>query len=80
MNMLISTLSLYLWLHPNAGIGRATVLALVKCGAEVIALSRTEEDLQSLKKEASHKYRAVRPYKWTTVFLEVLNASNTPRT
>ena len=33
------------------GIGRATVKALVQCGAEVIALSRTEADLESLKQE-----------------------------
>ena len=34
-----------------AGIGRATVIALVECGAEVIALSRTESDLVSLKQK-----------------------------
>lgn len=33
------------------GIGHATVKALVKCGAKVIALSRTQSDLESLKKE-----------------------------
>lgn len=33
------------------GIGRSTAKMLVKCGAEVIALSRTQEDLDSLKKE-----------------------------
>ena len=33
------------------GIGRATVKALVQCGADVIALSRTEQDLLTLKQE-----------------------------
>lgn len=33
------------------GIGRSTAKMLVKCGAEVIALSRTQADLNSLKKE-----------------------------
>jgi L-xylulose reductase len=33
------------------GIGRATVRSLVECGAEVVALSRTEADLVSLKEE-----------------------------
>ena len=33
------------------GIGRATVKGLVECGAEVVALSRTEADLESLKEE-----------------------------
>ena len=33
------------------GIGRATAIALKKCGAEVIALSRTLSDLESLSKE-----------------------------
>ncbi|CAI8054189.1 L-xylulose reductase [Geodia barretti] len=36
------------------GIGRATVKALVECGAEVIALSRTEADLHSLKQEVHY--------------------------
>ena len=35
------------------GIGRATVKALVECGAEVVALSRTQSDLDSLKKEVN---------------------------
>ena len=34
------------------GIGRTTAKALLKCGAEVIALSRTQSDLDSLKQEA----------------------------
>ena len=38
------------------GIGRATVKALVQCGAEVIALSRTETDLESLKQEVNRIY------------------------
>jgi len=33
------------------GIGRETCLLLAKCGAKVIALSRTEADLKSLKEE-----------------------------
>lgn len=37
-----------------AGIGRATARALAKYGAEVVAFSRTEADLQSLKQEVSH--------------------------
>ena len=34
------------------GIGRTTAKMLVKCGAEVIALSRTQADLDTLKTEA----------------------------
>ena len=34
------------------GIGRTTAKALLQCGAEVIALSRTQSDLDSLKQEA----------------------------
>ena len=37
----------------HAGIGRATAKALVLCGAEVIALSRTQDDLDSLKDEVT---------------------------
>lgn len=37
------------------GIGRATVLALVEAGAEVIAVARTEADLQALAAEAPGK-------------------------
>ena len=33
------------------GIGRGTVKGLVECGAEVIAVSRTQADLDSLQKE-----------------------------
>ncbi|XP_043924148.1 L-xylulose reductase [Protopterus annectens] len=33
------------------GIGRETVKALVRCGAEVLAVSRTQEDLESLSHE-----------------------------
>ncbi|XP_003384523.1 PREDICTED: L-xylulose reductase-like [Amphimedon queenslandica] len=33
------------------GIGRATAKALVECGADVVALSRTESDLKTLKTE-----------------------------
>ena len=39
------------WLH--AGIGRATAKALAESGAEVIAFSRTQADLDSLIKEVS---------------------------
>lgn len=38
-------------MHVCAGIGRATVKALAQYGAEVIALSRTQADLDSLKQE-----------------------------
>ena len=34
------------------GIGRTTAKALLQCGAEVIALSRTQSDLDSLKQES----------------------------
>ena len=40
--------------YDHTGIGRATVKTLVQCGAEVIALSRTEADLLSLKQEVSY--------------------------
>lgn len=36
-----------------AGIGRAVVEALSQCGAEVIAFSRTQADLDSLKQDVS---------------------------
>ena len=36
------------------GIGRDTAKALAECGAEVIALSRTQADLDSLKEEVGH--------------------------
>ena len=35
------------------GIGRALVKALAQCGAEVIAFSRTQTDLDSLKIEVN---------------------------
>ena len=35
------------------GIGRATVILLAKCGANIVALSRTKSDLDSLKTEVS---------------------------
>ena len=35
------------------GIGRATVLLLAKCGAIVIAVSRTQDDLDSLKEQVT---------------------------
>ena len=39
-----------------AGIGRAVVKALAQCGAEVIAFSRTQADLDSLREEVgTHK-------------------------
>ncbi|CAL1278254.1 unnamed protein product [Larinioides sclopetarius] len=34
------------------GIGRALTLKLAECGAEVVAVSRTQSDLESLKKES----------------------------
>ncbi|GIX71453.1 l-xylulose reductase, partial [Caerostris darwini] len=33
------------------GIGRAMALKLAECGAEVVAVSRTQSDLDALKKE-----------------------------
>ena len=41
------------------GIGRATVKALVHFGAEVVAFSRTEDDLLTLKQEV---YNIARPH------------------
>ena len=41
----------------HAGIGRAVVKALAQCGAEVIAFSRTQADLDSLKQEVGTKNR-----------------------
>ena len=38
----------------SIGIGRETAKTLVKCGAEVIALSRTQSDLDSLKQEVCY--------------------------
>lgn len=35
------------------GIGRALTLKLVECGADVVAVSRTQSDLDALKKESS---------------------------
>lgn len=35
----------------NSGIGRAVAKELAKSGAQVIALSRTQADLDSLKEE-----------------------------
>ena len=32
----------------SSGIGRATALALVRCGAEVTAVTRTQSDLDTL--------------------------------
>lgn len=37
----------------NLGIGRAIAKKLVECGAETIALSRTQADLDSLKAEVN---------------------------
>lgn len=36
-----------------AGIGRATALALAQCGAEVVAVTRTKADLDSLVEEVT---------------------------
>ena len=35
----------------NSGIGRAIAIKLCRCGADVVAISRTQEDLDSLKEE-----------------------------
>ena len=42
------------------GIGRATAKFLTKCGADVIALSRTQADLDSLKEEVQMLLLTVR--------------------
>ena len=45
-----------------SGIGRDTAKKLIEYGAEVIALSRTQSDLDSLQKEVrkiEHKYCAL---------------------
>ena len=34
-----------------SGIGRAIAIKLSRCGADVVAISRTQEDLDSLKEE-----------------------------
>ena len=39
----------------SVGIGRSTAKMLVECGAEVIALSRTQADLDSLKEEVKYQ-------------------------
>ena len=44
------------------GIGRSTAKMLVECGAEVIALSRTQADLDSLKEEVRLHIVHVRKY------------------
>ena len=44
--------------HP-LGIGRATAKALAGYGAEVIAFSRTQADLDSLKQEVHGYYRTI---------------------
>lgn len=43
--------SLCLWMFCVSGIGRATALALARCGAEVTAVTRTQADLNSLVEE-----------------------------
>ena len=41
--------------HVHVGIGRAVSKALIQSGAEVIALSRTQADLDSLQHEVGMK-------------------------
>ena len=43
----------------DAGIGRAVAKALAQCGAEVIAFSRTQADLDSLKEEVSYYFKII---------------------
>lgn len=43
--------SLCLWMLGYSGIGRATSLALARCGAKVVAVTRTQADLNSLLQE-----------------------------
>lgn len=42
---------LCLWTLCHSGIGRATALALARCGAKVVAVTRTQADLNSLVEE-----------------------------
>ena len=37
------------------GIGRAIAVKLAECGASVVAISRTQEDLDTLKEQVSEK-------------------------
>lgn len=46
---------LYMYVHVHVGIGRAVSKALIQSGAEVIALSRTQADLDSLQHEVGMK-------------------------
>ena len=41
------------WAFIFSGIGRGIAIRLAQCGAQVIALSRTQEDLDSLKQEVN---------------------------
>lgn len=43
--------SLCLWMFAVSGIGRATALALARCGAKVTAVTRTQADLNTLVQE-----------------------------
>lgn len=40
----------------SSGIGRATALALARCGAKVIAVTRTQADLDSLVQEVHKRF------------------------
>lgn len=45
--------SLYLEVFCHLGIGRATTLALAHCGAKVVAVTRSQADLNSLLQEVT---------------------------
>lgn len=45
--------SLYFGVFCHSGIGRATTLALAHCGAKVVAVTRSQADLNSLLQEVT---------------------------
>ena len=62
----------------HAGIGRAVVKALAQCGAEVIAFSRTQADLDSLKTEVRLSvYACIAQYKHIPVTIMMVLYSYT---
>lgn len=66
--------SLCLWMFCVSGIGRATALALARCGAEVTAVTRTQADLNSLVEEVCP------PLTHTNTFERPLSTTSDPPT